>query len=236
MKKALIVLTQGWRKFVLMSVLVVTMAGCAPLTRGLAAMSGGGAGNSCDYEGLFRGNNCVDAQSSLYLSDQSWKPRPSVCGSITVWGVFGSKSWLPGKDCVSDLVIFCDSDVLVPGFDNQTIEEYDLAIPAQWDKKNLCAKRNKGQMILYSGDRWDEQTRSYKNVVWGNVAITDEYGAVKRIAMPGPEMPTYCATDALVPSVDEKTLLAYDLLKDAKKQKVELCNKWQASQAEKANK
>lgn len=236
MKKTVVVLPRGGRQLALMSAVVVALAGCAPLMQGVAAMSGGGPGDSCDYGGLFRGKHCVDARSSIYLSDETRLPRPRVCGSITVWGAFGSKSWQPGGECVSDLVTFCNSDVLVPGFDNQTIEEHDLTIPARWDKKNLCATRNKGQMLLYYSERWDDKYVTKKIVVWGNVALTDEYGKEKRIQLPGPDMTTYCATDALVPAVDEKTLLEYDLLKVAQKQKVELCKKWQASQGANADK
>lgn len=200
-------------------VLLVTVSGCAPLTHGVAALSGGGGGSTCEFEGLFRGSDCVDAITSVYLTDQTWRNRPRVCGAITTWSWFGTKNWRPGNECFDDLPTFCQSDVLIPGFENQTLKDQDLLTSARFAKKGLCSLPMTAQLLLYKSTRADSKTV----LVWSNAMFWNAYGKMIHIEKPGEDLATYCQSSALVPGVDDQMLEDHDILREAVHQKARLC-------------
>jgi hypothetical protein len=208
------------RNLFLHVVLLITVSGCAPLKHSYTALNGGGSGSTCEFEGLFRGSDCVDSITSVYLSDETWRDRPRVCGSLTTWGVFGTKNWRPGNECSDDLPTYCQSSVLIPGLDNQTLKDHDVLINAQLDKKRLCSLPMTAQLLLYKGT----QAESKIIVVWSNAVFMNTYGKTIRIEKPGENLVTYCHSSVLVPGVDEQMLKDYGILKEAVHQKAKLCD------------
>lgn len=201
-------------------VLLITVSGCAPLTHSVAALSGGGSGSTCEFEGLFRGSDCVDAITSVYLADQTWRDRPRVCGSLTTWSVFGTRNWRPGDECFDDLPTYCQSSVLIPGLDNQTLEDHDVLLNAQLDKKRLCSLPMTAQLVLFKGTRADSKII----VAWSNAVFWNAYGRTIRIEKHGEDLAMYCHSSVLVPGVDEQMLNDYGVLNEAVHQKARLCD------------
>lgn len=200
-------------------VFLVTVTGCAPLTRGVASLSGGGGGSTCEFEGLFRGSDCVDAITYVYLTDQTWRDQPTVCGSLTTWSLFGTKNSRPGSECFDNLPTYCQSNVLIPGFENQTLEDQDVLISAQLAKESLCSLPMTAQLLLYRGTRAESKTI----LAWSNALFWNAYGKKIHIEKPGEELATYCHSNVLVPGVDDQMLEDYGILKEAVRQKAKLC-------------
>lgn len=197
------------------------VAGCAPLTRGTVALSGGGTGGSnCDYEGLFRGSECIEAVTHIYFSDKDYGNRiPRVCGSITTWGAFGSKNWRPGESCYPDAVSFCKSDVLIPGFDNQTAVENNVDTMALLNKKRLCAELKRATVVIYAnGQIHKKDTR-----VWARLYGRDELAKRVDIENKGDDPVTYCKSSVLFPGLDDQVLVDYGVLQEAIQDKGKFC-------------
>lgn len=201
--------------------MAVGVSGCAPMMRGAAAMSGGGSGGStCDYEGFFRGSNCVNSVTNVYISDKNYGDKiPTVCGSLTTWGVFGSKHWQPGKECFEDLPSYCKSDILLPGFDNQYLIENDADTMAMLDKKRICATTMKAQVVI-ARHKNSETNRFH---VWARMLGRDAMAKKVDIVVIGDELENYCQSDVIFPKIDVKVLEEYGVLKEANREKKKLC-------------
>lgn len=198
---------------------MLSLPGCAPLTKGLAAVNGGGtAGSTCGFSGLFRGNDCDDATANVYLSDQ-WRAKPSVCGSLTTWGPFGSKNWQPGKDCLDDLPAYCASTTLLPGFDNQTLEEKGGTLSAQYSKHLLCSSTMKGSVGLWLY----KEPSSSEVVVWSSLSFVDAHGKRTSYSEPGETLEKFCPSSVLAPGASEEKLKEYGAYEQAVKAKADIC-------------
>lgn len=209
-----------WARHVSMGILLlISLSGCAPLRHSYASLGGGGGGSTCEFEGLFRGSDCINAITSVYLSDEEWRDRPRVCGSLTTWSVFGTKNWHPGGECFDDLPTYCQSSVLIPGIDNQTLKDNDALANAQFNKENLCSVPMTAQLLLYKQKQFESRTI----VVWSKVVLMNTYGKTIRIEKPGADLATYCQSTVLAPGVDEQILRDYGIWEEAVKEKEKLC-------------
>lgn len=198
---------------------LLSLPGCAPLTKGLAAVNGGGtAGSTCGFSGLFRGSDCDDATANVYLSDQQ-RAKPSVCGSLTTWGPFGSKNWQPGKECMDDLPAYCASTTLLPGFDNATLEEKGGTLSAQYSKHLLCSSTMKGSVGLWLS----KLPSSDRVVVWSGLSFVDAYGKRTIYSEPGEELEKFCPSSVLAPGASEEKLKEYGAYEQAVKAKANIC-------------
>lgn len=208
------------RNLCLHVVLLTTLSGCAPFMRGAASMSGGGSGSKCEFEGLLRGSDCYNAITSVYLSDETTRERPSVCGWLMTWGVLGMKTSHQGKECFDDLPTYCLSSVLIPGLDNQLLKKHDVFTSAQFDKQGLCSLPMTAQLFIYKTTRFESTIK----VVRTNSVFNNEYGKKIRIEKFGEDVESYCHSSVLIPGVDEQMLKDYGLLKEAARKKAALCD------------
>ena len=196
-----------------------TLSGCAPLTKSLAVMNGGGSGGSvCEFSGLFRGESCADAMAHVYLSE-TWRDKPRVCGLLTTWGGLGSKHSQSGVACVETLPAYCESDVLLPGFDNEAVKRQGAELSATHAKKQMCDLAMTGRVRV-------EMVRAEAvngRVVWSGAAFTDEYG--KETSFSGEVGPpgVYCASGVLVRGVSDEQLRLHGAYDEAVRKKAALC-------------
>lgn len=195
------------------------MSGCAPLTKSLAVMNGGGSGGSvCEFSGLFRGDNCADAMAHVYLSE-TWRDKPHVCGLLTTWGALGSKHAQSGLTCVEALPTYCKSNVLLPGFDNDAVKKEGAEFSATHAKKEMCDRAMTGQVRVEMVRREAANGR----VVWSGAALTNEYGKETVFSGEVGPLDAYCPSNVLVQGVSDEQLKLHGAYDEAVKKKADLC-------------
>lgn len=199
--------------------LLFTMTGCAPLSKSLAVMNGGGSGGSvCEFSGLGRGGSCADAMAYVYLSD-TWRDQPRVCGYLITWNVLGAKHSEPGRVCSDNLPSYCKSEVWLPGFDNETVKREGAELSARHAKKAVCdvAMTGRVRIDVIRGDAGKGR------VVWSGAVFTNEFG--KETGFSGEAGPpaAYCSSDVLVRGVSAEQLKRHGAYDEAVKKKAERC-------------
>lgn len=197
------------------------LPGCAPLTKGLAAMNGGGTGGStCEFSGLMRGDDCADAIAYVYLSNKD-RPKPKVCASITSWSALGAKTVQAGAQCLPALPEYCRSDLLLPGFANEQVQQKGAQNTAEYAKEMLCRQAMSADVSV-----WEARAGggSDQVLVWSSARMVDEYGYTQHISLPGEPAAIYCGNSkVLIPGLTEETLKVYGAYEQANKKKNEFC-------------